>query len=61
MKITELTVSVGRTVNLGNFESFRVDVSARATVTDEDPDALRAEMSAWLKGHVKKAIAEGPP
>ena len=59
MKITELTVSAGRTVNLGNFESLRVDVSARATVDEnDDPNALRAEMSAWLKGHVRSAVRE---
>ena len=37
MQITEIRVAKGRTVNLGNFESGRVDVevSARVDATDD--------------------------
>jgi hypothetical protein len=61
MTLKEISVSVGRTVNLGNFESLRVDVSATATVDyslGENEDDLREKMSAWLKQQVHRTITE---
>lgn len=57
--IREVSVSVGRTVNVGNFESLRVDVSATATVGEfDDPAALRSQLSDWLKMQCRRTIAE---
>lgn len=59
MELKEITVSVGRTVNLGNFESLRIDVSATATLTPDDvADEKRGELSNWLRHHVQKTISE---
>jgi hypothetical protein len=61
MTLKEISVSVGRTVNLGNFESLRVDVSATATVDyslGENEDDLREKMSAWLKEQVRRTVIE---
>lgn len=55
----EIQVSVGRTINLGNFESLRVDVSATSTLAPgDDPETMRATISDWLKDQVRKTIAE---
>ena len=57
--IREIAVSVGRTVNLGNFESLRIDVSATATVGDgDDPESLRSQLSDWLKVQCRRTLAE---
>lgn len=37
LKIIEIALSVGETVNVGNYESVRVDASVRASV-EYDPD-----------------------
>lgn len=59
MYIREITVSVGRTVNLGNFESLRCDVSATATIAEGDEaDEVRHQIGDWLRAHVKAFIAE---
>lgn len=34
MKLKEITVSIGGTINIGNFENLRIDLSATATVPD---------------------------
>jgi len=57
--VKEIQVSVGRTINLGNFESLRVDVSATTTLDPGDSaDVVRATISDWLKEQVRKTIAE---
>lgn len=59
MNIKEITVAVGRTINLGNFESLRIDVSATATLSeDDDADEKRSEISNWLRHHVQKTLSE---
>jgi hypothetical protein len=35
-KVMEVRLSIGRTINLGNYESLRVEVSAERTFPDED-------------------------
>jgi hypothetical protein len=35
MKIKETSLSMGRTINLGNFESLRLDLSLTVAVEDE--------------------------
>lgn len=57
--IREITVSVGRTINLGNFESLRCDVSATATVSEGgDADETRDQIGIWLLKHIKQWIIE---
>ncbi len=59
MTVKEISVSVGRTINLGNFESLRVDVSAAATISEnDDADLKRSELSNWLRRQVQKTLAE---
>lgn len=41
--MTAVRVSLGRTINLGNFESLRVDVAHEVTVVDGARDAAIAE------------------
>jgi hypothetical protein len=36
MKVTKIKVSIGRTINLGNYESARIDIGAEADIGDED-------------------------
>ena len=36
VKIKELTVTLGRTINLENYENFRIDVSETAILNDTD-------------------------
>lgn len=46
MKIRQTSVTVGRTFNLGNFESLRVD--ATATIDLEDGDDVAAARDAGV-------------
>ena len=39
MDIQQVTISLGTTVNIGNFESARVDVSITADMTQDEYDA----------------------
>ena len=36
MEILETTLSIGRTINLGNYESLRVDLSIRSKFDSEE-------------------------
>ena len=47
----DVTVSLGVTKNLGNFESIRFDVSLR--LTGQDKEALYDEATAWVGKKVK--------
>jgi hypothetical protein len=43
MKMLETTLSIGRTINLGNYESLRVDLSIKAEIdSDEYSGALKS-------------------
>ena len=35
MKMLETTLSIGRTINLGNYESLRIDLSIKAEIDSE--------------------------
>lgn len=51
MRIKEISVSIGRTHNLGNYESGRIDVSMKADVEQgESPDEVVSKLAA--KVHV---------
>lgn len=59
MKITETTLSLGRTVNLGNYESLRADLSIRVELdgdSNEDFDAVVAEMKRVLSGNLERVL-----
>ena len=53
MHISKLTVSGGITVNMGNYQSFRADLSAEATL---DPDDDVREVHQKLTESVKKRL-----
>ena len=42
-KINEIRISMGRTINLGNYESARVDVEAAARLDESDDVPLEYE------------------
>ena len=42
MSITKITVSVGRTVNIGNYESIRAEISLEESGEFENADEVRA-------------------
>ncbi len=45
MRIKEITVSLGQTINLGNYESHRLDVSVTAELeTGDDPALISADV-----------------
>jgi hypothetical protein len=59
MKITETTLSLGRTVNLGNYESLRADLSIRVELdgdSNENFDAVVAEMKRVLSGNLERVL-----
>jgi len=50
MNITKITISRGATINLGNYESARVDCSLEATTPDqrgESMEEIRAELNIY--------------
>jgi len=57
MVLTELTVSIGRTYNLGNFESLRLDATARATVEGDESEAVRAALTKHCQRSIEVAYA----
>ncbi len=40
MKIKKIEISLGRTINLGNFESARIDIRMAADLEDRDGDDI---------------------
>lgn len=43
MKINNIKVNYGRTVNLGNYENTRLDIELSATLTPEDDATMVAD------------------
>lgn len=62
MKITETTLSLGRTVNLGNYESLRADLSIKVALEDGESfeDAL-PEMKAVLSKNLELVLSNDVP
>lgn len=57
MKITEITVSYGRTQSLESYRNVRPSITLRATLDEgEDPDAVRAQLLAEAKAAVHEEI-----
>lgn len=49
MHIETLELSVTKTINLGNYESMKVQVGATISTTEEELETDTEELSAWLK------------
>lgn len=50
MKITEITVSVGKTINTGNFNSYRAEFALTAELgPDDEPDECQRKLYADIK------------
>lgn len=59
MKIKQIRVAIGRTVNLGNFESLRIDIDMSADMEDnENPHACTEQLRHAVKLELGKAILE---
>lgn len=57
MKITQIRVALGRTVNLGNFESLRIDVDFTAQIDDTEDSRREFEnLRAAAKLELKRCI-----
>lgn len=57
MKIEKVKVAYGRTVNLGNFESMRVDVEFQATIeAGETPENVTEKLEILAKSEVKRIV-----
>ena len=53
MFVKEVRVSFGRTINLGNFESTRVEMTECAVVTDNNADEVAEALYEELKRKVE--------
>lgn len=59
MKMREVSVAVGRTINMGNYESLRVEVSGAATLEEGDEKSEVIEsISDWLRAQVRRLVTE---
>lgn len=57
MKVIEVAVNYGETVNIGNYESRRVDYYARATLDPgEEPEVVRRQLLLDLRRGTKEAV-----
>lgn len=57
MKIKQIRIAVGRTVNLGNYESLRIDVDFTADIDDnENPQMAFENLRAAAKLELKRCI-----
>ena len=62
MKITEITIGVSRTFNLGDYNSLRVEASASASVEDSvDMDSARATLLAEVRETLRRTYLEFKP
>lgn len=61
MKLTEISISVSRTFNLGNLESLRVEASAAASIDDEDMDVARTVLLDECRLSLRRAWEEFKP
>ncbi len=60
MKVNRIEVTLGRTINLGNYESARVDVTMGAIIgEDEPPLTASAELYSLVKAEIDNRIKSG--
>mgnify|MGYP003114060681 CR=1 FL=1 len=58
MKYKKATINIGRTVNLGNFESIRLDLAIEAEVSSSsDIQELEATVSKNLEDMIGRELA----
>jgi hypothetical protein len=50
----QLRIALGRTINLGNFESLRIDVSMTVPCYKEEADAAFEYASNWVKNRISE-------
>ena len=50
----KVTYSKGRTVNLGNFESLRVDIGIELECQDGEEDETFKRLKAWIDAKLAK-------
>jgi hypothetical protein len=56
MPISEFSMSVGRTINLGNYENLKIDARVDVTINEgEDYEALREEAKTKLRALLEDA------
>ena len=56
MKMTETTLTIGRTINMGNFESLRVDLSNKAEINSDTYSEDLKSLEETLTGHIEGVI-----
>lgn len=57
MEINKIKVGIGRTVNIGNYESVRIDIEMTADITErENPHACTDQLRHAVKIELEKAI-----
>lgn len=62
MKITEISVNVSRTFNLGNFESLKIEAGAACSVdSPSDVDDARASLLEEAKNTLREAYIQHHP
>lgn len=52
----KISVSIGRTINMGNYESARIDVSTEMECVVADMDATYAKAKAWCDERVTEEL-----
>jgi hypothetical protein len=57
MKMLETTLSIGRTINLGNYESLRVDLSIKAEINSDSYSEDLKSMEGILAENLKAVIS----
>lgn len=61
MKLTEISISVSRTFNLGDYASLRVEASATASIDDDDMDAARTLLLDECRQSLRRAYEAFKP
>ncbi len=62
MKPKELSITVSRTFNLGNFESLRVEAGMAASIDEgDDPEETRAKILAEIRHSLSATYKEHKP
>jgi hypothetical protein len=56
MKITQFEMGLNKTINLGNYESLKVQVGATISTTTETVDADKAELHTYLQKALDEII-----
>ena len=49
----KITYTKGRTINLGNFESLRVDIGIELDCEDGEQDATLSRLKGWVESKLK--------